>query len=73
MNIGLEEVRFDYDSDKWFVTIGFSRPWDEHHPFMGHFSADGRRSRSYKELCINDTDGKVESLQDRVLGSPEAV
>ena len=27
VNVGLEEVRYDYDTDKWHVTIGFSRPW----------------------------------------------
>ena len=26
--VRLEEVVFDYDSDQWLITIGFSRPWD---------------------------------------------
>lgn len=28
-NVGLEEVDFDEKNNVWFVTIGFSRPWDE--------------------------------------------
>ena len=68
VNVGLEEVRFDYDSDKWFVTIGFSRPWDRKHPLVGALSEAGRPDRSYKEICIDDVSGDVESLKVRVLG-----
>ena len=28
-NVGLEEVEFDDSVDRWIVTIGFSRPWDQ--------------------------------------------
>ena len=28
-NVGLEEVEFDDALDRWIVTIGFSRPWDQ--------------------------------------------
>ena len=31
-NVGLEEVEFDDTRDEWSVTIGFSRPWDNHSP-----------------------------------------
>ena len=28
-NVGLEEVEFDEGQDRWIVTVGFSRPWDQ--------------------------------------------
>ena len=73
VNVGLEEVRYDYDADKWHITLGFSRPWDRKHPSTGAMSEAGRPDRSYKEICINDADGRVESLMGRVLGAPPTV
>lgn len=73
INVGLEEVRYDYDTDKWHITIGFSRPWDRKNPFVGPLSESGRADRAYKELCINDADGRVESLKVRVLEAPPMV
>ncbi len=67
VNIGLEEVVFDEDADKWKITIGFSRPWDRKNPLATTFTEAGRSDRSYKVLCINDADGKVESVKDRIL------
>ena len=29
VNIGLEEVVFDDATNRWSITIGFSRPWDQ--------------------------------------------
>ena len=73
VNVGLEEVRYDYDADKWHVTLGFSRPWDRKHPLVGALSEAGRLDRSYKEICITDADGRVEWLMERVLGAPPTV
>ena len=28
-DVGLEEVKFEDPSNKWNITIGFSRPWDQ--------------------------------------------
>ena len=66
MNIGLEEVEFDEISDQRRITIGFSRPWDlvksTHIPI-----SDVRRPRSYKLVRINDSDGQIVSLRDRIV------
>jgi len=65
MDIGLEEVEFDYCSDQWRVTIGFSRPWDRAKE-VGIRIVDFQRPRSYKVVRIDD-DGKIVSLKDRIL------
>ncbi|MCY4654428.1 MAG: hypothetical protein OXC95_14845 [Dehalococcoidia bacterium] len=65
-NVGLEEVEFNELSDEWRVTIGFSRPWD--HTKSTHIPiSDARRPRSYKMVCITDTNGQIVSLKDRIL------
>ena len=71
MYVGLEEVYFDHEIDKWQVTIGFARPWDG----MGGRNpvtrdSVGVRSRSYKVACINDKTGQIESIKDRILVDP---
>ncbi len=68
-NVGLEEVVFEDGSNSWKITIGFSRPWDHKNALVATL-ADGRSSRSYKVLSVNDDSGKVESLTDRVLKTP---
>ena len=68
MDIGLEEVDFDYCSDQWRVTIGFSRPWDKENSVSIPFPySDARRPRSYKQVRIDDRDGRIAYLKDRVL------
>lgn len=70
MYVGLEEVYFDPEVDKWQVTIGFARPWDGiggRNPI----TRDARLgARSYKVVCINDATGRVESIKDRILVDP---
>ena len=65
-NVGLEEVEFDERRDRWIVTVGFSRPWDRRNALTQALE-EGRPGRSYKVLHIEDTDGRVLSLKDRVL------
>ena len=65
-NVGLEEVVFDDMSNNWKITIGFSRPWDQKNPLVIAV-ADPRSARSYKVIRIDDNDGHVVSLTDRVL------
>ena len=68
MDIGLEEVEFDYCSDQWRVTIGFSRPWDEEKSVAIPIPySDARRPRSYKQVRIDAKDGQIVSLKDRIL------
>ena len=66
MNVGLEEVKFEDPSHHWNITIGFSRPWDQKN-VLATALGEGRPSRSFKVLRINDATGRVESLTDRVL------
>lgn len=73
VNVGLEEVRYDDDDDKWYVTIGFSRPWDQRVPMTIRSQQAGLVERSYKELCIDDATEEVESLTTRELGPPQTV
>lgn len=70
MYVGLEEVYFDHETDRWQVTIGFARPWDGiggRNPI----TRDARLgARSYKVVCVNDATGRVESIKDRILVDP---
>ena len=66
MNVGLEEVEFDRVSNDWRITIGFSRPWDQKNALTAALG-EGRPARSYKVLRINDVNGRVESITDRLL------
>ena len=70
MDIGLEEVEFDELSDEWRVTIGFSRPWDRAKD-IGIRISDFRRPRSYKVVRLDDGDGSIVSLKDRILVSSD--
>lgn len=71
-NLGLEEVQFDEAAEQWKVTVGFSRPWDRKSSLAAALTEYGRSDRSYKVVSINDADGRVESLKDRILESPRA-
>ena len=64
--VGLEEVVFDDESDQWLITIGFSRPWDRPKALSASLLEDPLK-RSYKVVRINDADGRVMSLKDRIL------
>lgn len=66
-DVGLEEVKFDELQNSWIVTVGFSRSWDtSRNSVVAAISAD-RPARSYKVIHIGDADGRVLSLDDRVL------
>ena len=64
-NVGLEEVEFNNTSNNWEITIGFSRPWQTN--TVATALGNKLPARSYKLVCINDDDGRVVSLTDRVL------
>jgi hypothetical protein len=64
-NVGLEEVAFDAEQALWWVTIGFSRPWQVTIGFMP-VSGQGP-GRCYKVIAISDSDGRVVSVRDRDL------
>ena len=65
-DVGLEEVKFEDPSNKWNITIGFSRPWDQKYSLANALGGT-HPSRSYKVVRINDDTGRVECLTDRVL------
>ena len=69
-HVGLEEVVFDDESDQWLITIGFSRPWDRPKT-LSAAQREEPLTRSYKVVRINDTDGRVISLKDRILTAAE--
>ena len=67
--LGLEEAVYDPDAGQWRITFGFARPWDQQ-------GALGLRMglkvpRDYKVVAIDDSDGRVISLTDRLM--PEQV
>ncbi|MXX53003.1 MAG: hypothetical protein F4Z35_03395 [Dehalococcoidia bacterium] len=67
-DIGLEEVEIDDFTDTWKITVGFSRPWSQkNNSLVAMLGGDIRPSRSYKVIHINDRDGSVTSLTDRIL------
>lgn len=65
-NLGLEEVEFDHISNKWKITVGFSRPWD-HNNALHQVIREGRPERSYKLVRISDESRSIESVTDRFL------
>ncbi|MHB8423811.1 MAG: hypothetical protein ACYDB9_01470 [Gammaproteobacteria bacterium] len=65
-NVGLEEVDFDGTKGVWFVTIGFSRPWDEPRNTFAVLAAQGAYTkRAFKTLRVSDKDGNVLSIKNR--------
>ena len=71
-NVGLEEIelRPGPSGSFWAVTVGFSRPWDHGGLATITLGQKGLR-RSYKVLRIDDEQGTVESVKDRILQEPE--
>lgn len=65
-NVGLEEVSLDDKTKTWFITIGFSRPWDEpRNPFAAIASQASILKRSYKVVRIDDVSGAILSVKNR--------
>lgn len=60
-DVGLEEIALS--GDYWEITIGFSRAWDRS---VGSVLS-GKLSRSYKVLLVNNEDGSICSVRDRIL------
>ncbi len=69
-NVGLEEIELGADCRFWVVTVGFSRPWD--HGGLATITLGNRGlRRSYKVLRIDNQNGNVESVKDRILREAE--
>ncbi len=68
-NVGLEEIELRADQ-YWYVTVGFSRPWDQGGLATITLGQKGLR-RSFKVLRIDNDSGNVESVKDRILREAE--
>ena len=68
-NVGLEEIEFK-SNGFWEVTVGFSRPWDHGGVATISLGQKGLR-RSYKVLRINNHNGYIVSVKDRILQDPQ--
>ena len=67
--LGLEEVVQDQDTKEWRITLGFVRPWDKQRALGLRMGL--KAPRDYKVVTIDDRDGRVISLTDRLM--PEQV
>lgn len=65
-HLGLEEIEMGQDGC-WRVTVGFSRTWgrDQGVPAI----LGGAGARQYKLVRVNDEDGRILSVKDRVLAA----
>jgi hypothetical protein len=61
-NLGLEEIEFDETSDRWYITVGFSRSWDKKQGILADLSPTGR---TYKIVMIDNMGGTVRSVKNR--------
>lgn len=69
-NVGLEEVEFDDRAKIWYVTIGFSRPWDKPSNALAAIAQQmSTPDRSYKVVSIDDTTGALLSVKNREMKS----
>lgn len=63
-NLGLEEVEYNDNTEEWFITLGFSRPWDEPNNTLASLAQSTVPQRSYKIVRIAD-DGTVKGVSNR--------
>jgi hypothetical protein len=63
-HIGLEEIQYDSAGGAWRVTVGFSRPWDQH-PLTELMDSGRKRGRDMKVVTLSDTDGSILSVKNR--------
>jgi hypothetical protein len=68
-NLGLEEIEFDDQVGEWFVTVGFSRPWDYPQGALNLLATpSGRPKRSFKTVRVNKS-GEVLAVKNREVMS----
>ena len=66
INVGLEEVVYEDESDEWEITISFSRDWNRTSPFFPS-KDETSQQRYYKRITIDDETSEVQSLTDRIV------
>ena len=69
INVGLEEIEYDAESNAWDVTIGFSRPWDEPRNALAALGSSTFPRRSYKIVKISSGKGEVLGIMNREIKS----
>lgn len=69
-NLGLEEVVYDVDSEQWSITFGFARPWDRQGDMGVRMGL--KTPRAYKVIRVDDNNGRVVALTDRILPDGKA-
>jgi hypothetical protein len=68
-NLGLEEVEFDDQNDVWYVTLGFSRPWETPRNIFTAIGQEVQPPRTYKVVRIADKDHRVLSVKNREVSA----
>ena len=69
-NLGLEEVVYDVELERWRITFGFARPWDRQGDMGVRMGL--KAPRAYKVVHVNNGDGSITALTDRLLPDPKA-
>lgn len=68
MNLGLEEIEHNDAGGVWYVTVGFSRPWNNVKNALVALTGDVATPRSYRVVALRDSDGEVVSVKRRDRG-----
>jgi len=64
VNVALEEVEFDNDTNDWLITIGFSRTFGNSMNTISAIADLNDPRRSYKVVRISDQTGDVRSVKN---------
>ena len=65
VNLGLEEIEHNDASGVWYVTVGFSRPWNNVRNALTALAGNVAAERSYRVVALRDADGQVLSVKRR--------
>ena len=69
-DVATEEVKFQHGAKTWLVTIGFCQPWQQGGTVQYPFDQDKNLVRSYKAVRVNDRNGGVKEIIDRLMMEP---
>ncbi len=64
-NLGLEEVEYEENEHAWYVTLGFSRPWNTSLNTLTALTGDKAARRNYRVVKVRDLDAQVISFKRR--------
>ena len=63
--VGVEEIVRDHETDQWRITFGFARPPEQTTNLATLWGLT--TTRAYKTVHVNDDDGAVTAVTDRLL------